>query len=284
MRTGRTHVLLLTFVVAAAGSAGCATYSVRRSALVPQLAPSPHTGQPVAGRAELGARASTAALGVDPSEASGANAGLYVARTQFGGGLRARVSENFDLGPLLELGLEEGSMPIARDMPDRPHHGSTYGLGVGMQYSIAASPRLRVCLGLDLLFYSVPYREVGTCVKDCEYGVPAYMEVGRQTVGVASFAVLPSYALSPRATLFGGVTIRNQPTNTKGSVAGELGTILDADAEVREGPYNVMIGGGLQVALAPGTLATVQLVQPITQDPVVYGPLASVGLSQAFGR
>src|SRR5262245_9700097 len=81
-------VVLGGAVVICAASAQPATYSVRRSALVPHVAPPARTGQPVEGQGQVAFSNTTVLVPVQPREALDANAGLHIARTNMSGGLR----------------------------------------------------------------------------------------------------------------------------------------------------------------------------------------------------
>ena len=74
-------------------SAACTTYTVRKSALAPHIAPPMRNGQNLMGAAaEASVGASALARGKDPVEGPDANAGLYIPRVEVTAALRKRIS------------------------------------------------------------------------------------------------------------------------------------------------------------------------------------------------
>src|SRR5687767_12774719 len=101
-RPGKRAAVALAVAIAAAGSAGACmptpepVYAVRRSALIPHVAPPAHSGAPPRGRLQLEFHGSTVIAPIPAQEAAGANAGLYIARHNLGGSVRVRPTANFD--------------------------------------------------------------------------------------------------------------------------------------------------------------------------------------------
>lgn len=267
----------------AALATGCVwpTYEVRRSAFVPHLVPPARSGQPPAGRVQLAGYDSTVIVPVDPVEAPNANSGLYVARHQIGGGARIRVGESsFDVGPEVEVGLPADAMRTSEDAPGQPE-GATWGSGISMQYAIPLGDMMRLGIAGGFLLYTVPYREIATCISGCSSG---YEESGRHFVPVYSLSLLPSVRVNRSLVAFGGVTFRNQPTNTGDAIETKEAFESDDSAEVRAGPMNMIVAAGVEVDLGAGLKAFTQLAQPITRDPLAYGPSVGAGLSLALGE
>jgi hypothetical protein len=276
----RLSVLGVALILCAA-SAQEPTYSVRRSALVPHAAPPQWTGQPVGGRAAVHGSNTTVLVPAKPVEALDANAGLHIARTNFQGGLRIGRGD-LDAGPLFEVAPEAGAMEINDDFPGSPH-GPAVGYGLSTHYSAKVDDSFRLGFGADLLLYRIPYFEQGTCVANCEFGANSYQEHGTHTVGVVGLSVVPSYK-SGGWTLFGSLSGRNHPSNLKGEVQTASQNGSDDDDEVSSGPYYLIAAAGTAVELGRGVEMFVQVFQPLTRDPVIYGPSVGAGLTAAFGE
>lgn len=276
----RAAALAVT-VLATFAASGCATYSVRKSALSPHIAPPMRNGFGMPEHAEASVGASTLATTSPPREGDGANAGLHIPRVELGAALRGRLSENFDVGLLWDQGLRQGAYKTSADQPS-PDNGSVYGAGASMFASIpTATPSFRIGLGLDLMAYSVPYVEYSTCVENC-YGAPyTTVDEGRELIGVYSLSVIPSFRTGP-LTLFAGGTVRNHPTVEKGSLETDADDIFDD--EVREGPANFLVSAGAEIELGAGVRAMGMIYQPLTRDPVEYGPTFGAALTIPLGR
>jgi hypothetical protein len=261
-------------------SAACTTYTVRKSALAPHIAPPMRNGQNLMGAAaEASVGASALARGKDPVEGPDANAGLYIPRVEVTAALRKRVSEDLDVGLLYDHGFRRGAYATSDDQPE-PNNGSVYGGGVTGFYSVpTGSPGLRVGVGLDLIMYSVPFVKYTTEVD----GSYTRVEHDRESTGVYSLAVIPSWS-NGRFTLFGGGTVRNHPTIDKGSIEGGIDPYLDEDDEVESGPANFILQAGIDVELGQGIRAMAIVYQPMDKQPVDYGPTLGVGLTLPLGR
>jgi hypothetical protein len=276
----RIDRLGLAFVGLVAAGAGCSTYSVRRAALAPHIAPPMRSGQGMDDSAvEVALNSSTVASAAEPLEGDGANAGLYIPRVHLGAALRGRLNPNFDFGLIWDHGFREGAYATSEDQPS-PDNGSVYGGGFTSYASIpTGTPGLRFGLALDLMVYSVPYVEYRTCVENC--GGVTFTDVthDRDAIGVYSFSLIPSYRVG-RVTLFGGVTLRNHPTVEKGGIEGSL----DFDDEVTAGPANYVLHAGTEVELGGGVRAMGIVYQPVSQDPVAYGPTLALSLSVRLAK
>jgi hypothetical protein len=251
----RSLVMALLGVI----GSGCASYSVRRAALVPHMAPVGTTGQPMTEPLELSVGTADLLATGDPSDGGG-NAGLYIPRVDLNGGLRARIGP-LALGLVYDHGANDGATAVA---PDMPHpDGDTYGGGVTIAYAAGSGP-FHVGLELDLLRYSIPWKEMWTCVQDCQFGVAPTVQQGREGVGVYAVGVVPSVRTSWGA-VYGGATLRNHPTIAKGDVEQ-----IEIFAPVESGPVNLVLSFGVEVRLA-GTLRGGLLAYvPLGDDPVRY--------------
>jgi hypothetical protein len=258
--------LMPYIVILSVALVGCARYSVRRSALVPQPTPTMRTGQPMERAAELSVGMGTLASAQAPVEGDD-SAGLHISRHQANGNLRFRPTRNFDLGIILERGFSSGATALASDQPT-PDHGDAIGFGTSLHYSIETrDPGFRIGVAADLLTYNIPNVEYRTCVENCE-GVVATEVVEKNTmVPVYSVAVTPSWRVHQQWTVHGGVTIRNHPIIARGGTEG----FYDTD-DLEAGPPNVILSVGAEYALENGIKAAVVVHKNMAIDPVEYGP------------
>ncbi len=278
----RGVVLVVALLLCAGSAAKQPVYVVQRSALVPHVAPPSRTGRPPDGVADLVAQDATFLVPIPPSANAGANAGLYVARTTVTVAIRVRVGENWDLGPRFEYAFTTGQMPVGAYHPVAPSwHTGAFGFGAGVGYSAPLyGDGVRLGVALDVMNYVIPYHEEGTCVANCEGVVGTYVADGSHNVPVASFGIYPSWS-THGVTLFGGVTLRNHPSNT--AINTQPSPVSDADRQVSAGPGYWIVGMGAEVAMSRSWRARVELVQPLTRSPVDYGPALGVGLTAVLG-
>jgi hypothetical protein len=264
-----------------AAVAGCSTYSVRKSALAPHIAPPMRSGQALGdASSEASFAASTLTSADRPREGEDANAGLHIPRYEVGAALRGRLSQNLDVGLLWDHGFREGARPTSPDQPT-PDNGAVFGGGAGMFASLpTAMPGLRIGVGLDLMVYSIPYVEYRTCVpKDC-FGRPHTMvDEDRDLIGVYSASLIPSWRVSS-LTLFAGGTLRNHPTIVKASTESDF----DDDEEVENGPANLLVSAGAEIDIGAGVRLLGMIYQPVTTDPVEYAPTLAVALTIPLAR
>jgi len=261
---------------------GCSTYSVRRSALVPNIAPPARSGQPAGGRVELALSTPRAMSFGEPREGEGANAGLYLPRTEVVGELRvpARgLSPDLDIGILYDQGFLTGATAISPDQP-KPRNGSAIGFGPSIYFAPEVSPGFRLGFGLSGLLYSVPFIEYRTCVSNCGASLWEDIEDGRKTVSVFSASLAPSFRTGA-LTVFGSLTARDHPTNTKGEVTND--PIFDSDDEIRSGPTNFITGVGVEYDFGR-IKGLAQVFLPIVRDPVEYRPTLGVGIAMPLGQ
>lgn len=269
----RMHLIVGLCAAAILGT-GCAQFSVRRAALVPHQQPSMRSGQGMgANKHEVSLGTSTLASLTEPKEVEGANAGVVLPRWQFNGAWRVQASDDLDLGLVIDWGLDKGSRSVDVDQPD-PDNGDVRGGGFAFGYSFRAGEVFRIGLSGELLFYSIPYVEYRTCVNNC-LGIP-FTDVthDRETIGVISLGVIPSWRLSPNWSVFGGANLRNHPTIEKGDV--EIGVEVFDNEEVEAGPGNVVATAGVEFEADNGLRMTAFIYQPVYMDPVQYGPTVGI--------
>ncbi|HSK04754.1 MAG TPA: hypothetical protein VK932_26065, partial [Kofleriaceae bacterium] len=258
----------------------CGTYNYNRAALVPRATPRMSTGHPLPATAQLTAGASSLAhLGApgpgDP------NAGLEIPGTQLFGNLRLQPFEGLTLGLVYENGLDAGAKPLKSTQPP-VDGGNVEGYGFNFDASIrTGDPRFRVGLGVDAMVWNVPYVEYFTCAAGEECFPYSIVSRGSDTVESLAVSLTPSYRPSEGVTVFGGLTVRNHPTiKQKGQTSDPL-----FEPEVRAGPANFIVSGGVEVALAGGALlASAIAYWDASREPVEYGPGVAVMLGIPLGR
>jgi hypothetical protein len=273
-----TAVVALGAGVVLGAGAGCAVRT-RQAAVVPHMTPSPRSGQPVrGGLGEAFLHHSAVTHMRNPHEAPNANAGVYIPRYQIGAGARFRLGQNFDIGPVFEYGLRQGSFAVAEDVPPRPDK-DTMGFGLSVAYSIHATSRFRIGIAVDTLLYFIPkvaYIDDTACSPpdwNCQK-----VDDDVDVVPVLALSVMPSVLVTRWLVLFGGITLRNHPTIDK-----ESWTTTWDDVDVEMGPANVTLGAGAEFRLHKRVFLMLQLYYPVTRDPVVYYPVVGAGIKVSFG-
>ena len=243
-------------------------YAVQRSALVAHPSPPVWSGTPLRGRVQFQGSHSTVVVPVEPEETDGANAGLFVARTNVRGAIRIRLWDNLIVKLIGELSPDKKAMQIADESLGSPK-GTVASAGVGLEYSAPISGPWRLGLAGDLSTSSSPFREQGRCVANCQ-GVPAeYYEEGEHSVAIYSMSVVPSYDFGD-VVLFAGLTMRNHPTNTRKNR--QIAGVDDEMDELRQGPAYYLLGTGVEVRATRHLSIVGHVFQPLSTDIAKYGP------------
>jgi hypothetical protein len=245
--------------------AACSTYAEHRAALVPHATPIAGDGQPMTSTGQLSLGASNLADFRAPT-AGDPDAGIAIPSTQLRGELAFRPTKNFSFGVVHEHGLASTATAIHDSQPPLTDDDVT-GNGIIMAYSIeTGTPGFRVGIATELLVWDAPWVQYTSCVANC--GTPGYTveSNGHSSVGTAALGVVPSYRYG-RFTVFGGLTVRNQPTLSEKTY-----TNVPADPEVQGGPANWILHAGADVDIAYGIRASVFVHHDLSADPVNYGP------------
>lgn len=248
-------------------------YAVQRSALVAHPSPPVWSGTPLRGRVQFQASNSTVVVPVEPEETDGANSGLFVARTNIRGALRVRLWSNLTLKLMGEVSPDKKAMQIADESLGSPK-GSVGALGVGIEYSALLSGPWRLGVAGDLSTSRSPFRELGRCVANCDGAADEYYEEGEHSIAIYSVSVVPSYDFG-NLVLFGGLTMRNHPTNTRKNR--QIAGANDEMDELREGPAYYLLATGVEVRATPHLSIVGHVFQPLSTDVAKYGP--AVGLA-----
>jgi hypothetical protein len=266
---------------------GCGgTYQIKRSALVPSVAPPIMNGHPIDnGRVRLSVGNATYLRAAKPREKPNVdtNAGLHIPRSSFAGQVLVRLGRNVGLGAKMELGLGEGADAIADDVAPRPA-GNTFGMGPVAQVWLPLIRGLEVHFHGEVLLFGAPYDEY---TRRVDGPTPGPWRLNRSDVNyvwVFTAAAALSYRVGPFA-FFAGFSARNQPTNVELQETGAAGVALSwASDEVTGGPVYTVAFGGATVRFLRRFEATVQIYQPLTDNPVQYrGPALGFYFSVALG-
>jgi hypothetical protein len=126
------------------------------------------------------------------------------------------------------------------------------------------------------MLWNCPY----TSYETTQTGSITIRDTGSDIVEQLAASVTPSYKLDDDITLFGGLTIRQHPTiDQKG-----MGTVID-DVEVRPGPANYIVSGGIEASLAnDAVLLSAMAYYDLSRDIAKYGPGMALMVSLPFGK
>ncbi len=269
------------FVIAMLVFAGCLPpppqpiYAVRRSALISHPAPVMRSGAPLDSKVQFQIDNSTVVVPVEPVETEGANAGLFVARHNPGVGLRLRINDSYDVGFRVQTGLLRGAMAIT-EKPSAPPDGDVIQVGTTWNYSAKLTPKFRLAWAADLLVSANPFDEETRCIRNCR-GIGGSSEGGYKLTLITTFSILPSYKTGP-VTWFGGLSIRNHPTNTKTDVISQSALMNDDADDLRRGPFYWLAGGGIEVEVGDTVRFLAQIYQPMSDYVARYGPVLGIGV------
>jgi hypothetical protein len=257
--------LQLPWIITLPVLAACGpTYTQNQAALVPHAEPVAYDGQPLTAPAALWLGAGNVTDLVAP-RAAAPNVGDSVPRTQLRGAYGYSFG-NLTLEGFYERGLVSTETPLSTTQPP-VHNGSVTGFGLGTTYSFAMSPQMRFGFVAEIASWSVPWVQYSQCVSGCPNpGVAIETSGTADQVMTYTFGLVPSYRTGPW-TLFGGLTLRNQPTTYQKQEiqGGDPGTFVD------EGDFNATLSLGVEFNAA-GVLIALMLHDTVTADPIQYGP------------
>ena len=267
--------LVLALVLAAAG---CVTYKVQQSSLVPAATLPPPPTASGRGIADLYVADSTVSFLLTPELAPNENAGLWIPRTQVDGALTLRPGRGLGLRLLWLDGLPQGAMAASPTTLSNPG-GNTWGVGFGFDVSSDQRAPWAVGASLDLLALTVPSHVIAVCVENCPLAsIQATGHSQTDTVPLYSVAMRLTWRAGASARLFVTGAIKNHPTN--------MATFESAfpDGEVSSGRVNVLTGVGAEIQLGEWLSVVPQLQIPLTERPVRYGPIFAVGARATLGQ
>jgi hypothetical protein len=268
----RSLILLLPAI------AGCIG-NIQRAARVPHPGVPLGSGQPLASPAELSVGLSNVTDMVKPAVGDASQA-VEVPGTEMRDEVRIRLGRRGQIGVVYEQGFGDTSQ-----QPDKTQApvgaGDVMGVGVSGGYSFETStPGLSVSLLGEVIGWSVPYVEYTTCTN-CLTAPYAIMSHGRANPMTLGLGIAPSYRTGA-VTVFGGAFARNHPTTLRKEINTDI-TFRDEDADVKNGPVNLLLHAGVELALAPKLSALVVVHQDVVANPVRYGPGIGVALTGRLG-
>ena len=274
MRAGVRWLVLLLF----AACVPTPVYAVRRSALVPHPQPPIETGRAPDHEVRLSGYSATDVIAVKPVANAGANTGLYVARHNLGAKLDIRVLPRTWFSAIGQTSLLQGSMAVATDAAMRPDQGNANGGGFEIGHAFVLADHVQLGVVAGMMEFEIPYYEQLHCISLCDHAVLDYTKSDTEGVAIWSLALLPSYR-DGSFTVFGGLTFRNHPTNTKLTTEDSYVMPYDADQNIREGPIYPIADFGVEWA-ANDYLRLLALVhQPLRSSLVSYGPAVAIAAS-----
>lgn len=263
----------MRLVLALLSLTACGTYDNHRAALVPHAAPSMYDGQPLesVGQAAIGADNLfdlARPTGGDPTQ------GDQIPNQQFHLAVAARgQGDMVSVRGVIEHAMVGNSTVTATDAP-RITDASLTGAGVALQLAIPTStPGLRIGMAIEGVVWNVPWVEFSTCAPNC-----GSISTDRaDLVPTLGIALIPSYKVGP-VTIFGGATMRNQPT-----IAAETVTYGAPDSNGPDvGDWTFTAHAGVGVELGAGVKATA-IVHYTFGGPINYGPSVAFEVAIPFG-
>jgi len=265
-------MLLLSPLLGACLSAS--TYKVRRAALVHPPAPPAWSGRVEAFGAAIGD--STVVWHKPPRRHEESDSGLYVARTQLDANLHMRIGENFGLWFPLSYGLADGAFPAAPCSAEAPRGGVFSGGGIGLAGSGYIARGLYIGGSLEGQLSLIPSR-IET--REVEWGSIG-VEEETTIMPVLRGSLMMGYDFG-WWRLYGGVSVRNHPTNTQLTTETAI-TSEDIDADIEFGPLYALPGLGVEFDIGDHVSIAAQAYQPLAAGAVdlIYGPI--VGLTFDF--
>lgn len=264
MRAGPIAASVMSLAIA-----GCTTFKVQQSALVPAatlpMLPSER------GRLDLQFEDSTVTFLSRPKRAPNSDAGLWITRHLLQGGFSGHLSPNIRLGFSGMAGLWQGAMRAAPTTLANPER-TAGGLGPGVSGTFPLGEHDHLHVSLDALLLSIPTRVFSRCVSFCEDVPEVRAGTGRETILQTSFALAATHDVSRTVRLAARVGVRNHPENHEEIENG------DGTAEVDHGPIYVIAGFSTDFALNEWLNVVPTLQWPLSRSPVRYGPILSLGV------
>jgi hypothetical protein len=175
------------------------------------------------------------------------------------------------------LGFSSGAFAAAPCLVKKPNESVfTFGLGIGL--TIPLSRSWYMGFSMEGLLSSVPTHMVAYCL-DCEETGNPTRTVDREestNVGIMRIGLIAGWEFES-GRLFGGMTIRNHPTNVSLDLERVYST-SEIDADVENGPMYGMAGLGVEFELVDSVSILVQAYQPfpLGQQDLIYGPILGV--------
>ncbi len=258
--------------------AGCVSYDVRQSSLVP-IPTLPATPSRT-GSVDVLVSSHTLTSMTAPARASStSDAALWVPREQLEGAVSVRVARhNASIRLDWMHGLPDGARAIAPNDLPRPS-SPVWGVGPGMSWHAGDDIGWQVDLSADALLLTVPSwvettaRDPSFCFGGCgPITSPPVRSEQRDVVFLFSVSTVVGYRIDSRLRAFATVALRNHPSND-GAFESNY-----PDAEIYMGPMNLLAGLGVEVGVTSWLSLVPQVEIPVTESPVRYAPVVSLGV------
>lgn len=252
----------------------CETVRVQQSSLVPAaiLPPAPRQD----GVLDLYLEHSTVTFVSRPERVPSSDAGLWVARHNLQAAATVHASEHMALR-LVAVGSPSAGAMRAAPTTLRNPGSAVYGAGTGIAASVPlGSERTQLHLVADFVALSIPSFVRAACTG-CSPDASQGGRLDRDPLGQGAFAVVGSQQVSASTRVTLAAAVKNHPTNLE-----EFDNYA-VDAEVHEGPVNVVVGLGVETDIEWFSIAP-YLQWPVTRDPVRYGPLLGLGVRATYER
>lgn len=263
-------------LVALLAGAGCATYSVRQSSVVPAAMLPPPPATRGTGDLYVG-DGSVTFLSGDPELAPSEHAGLWIPRTQLNGSATYRWPHVGIRGSWL-VGFPQGAMAAAPTTLRNPDQ-AVFGFGPGIL--VRPTPpgsELTLTATFDSMLVSVPSYLEATCTTGCEGARPNGAWREREALFLYSLTATTTWRASSLLDVFLTFGVQNHPTNVERFDTTEL------EPEVQSGPINLLVAVGAELHLTRWLSLVPQVQWPVTAEPVRYGPILSFGLRTTAHR
>lgn len=237
--------------------------NVQQAGTVPAPRAMSYDGQPLDRGARVEGRLRTVVQETTPLDADGG--GNFVARTHSGVGLRGGVGDT-DVGVEAELAWTEGAQPASRGLGEPPEYDFATTITGSVRHSFGVADGVRLGVGLESGFTSVPVRLDG--------GKTEYDEAV-----LWGFSLVPSWRSGP-VTIFFGMHASTE-TNVPRTVLSEWSfDIPEAKAAGGVAVWNA----GVSWAAESGLRLTASAGRPYGAQWANHGLQVDLAIGYDFGR
>ncbi len=198
-----------------------------------------------------------------------------------GGGFRIKLGDNWDIGPLFEVGSSRWTHQMAEKMPPAPPtHRVPFAFGIDISYSVPLSNWFRLAFSMETLLFVMPNQEFGasSCTPDDEFEGCGTGSLDRNSGLGFAISVIPSYRISRRFVLFGGMDLRMMPRFNE-EVFVETEGLSTTEHNPLDYEGNVAFGGGAEYSFTENWHLTLSVYQSVKKNPLASGPVIGLVFS-----
>lgn len=238
--------------------------TVTQTGVVPAPRPLAYDGQPLGKPLRLEARYTRVLTALEPNDDR--PTGDYIARDHVGFAVRRQApgSPGTDVGAAVDLAWAKAADAANTGLPAAPKDAA-WSVTVGARHAIAVAPDVRVGLGVDLGFVTVPIRMDGSSTERDE----------ALTMGAC---VVPSWRSGPLA-VFGGLHVVSEVDVPRTLVVDD-----SSDApEARADGAAVVLAAGASIELDSGVHLQGQLAKPLASEYGDHGVQLDLALGFDLG-